>query len=142
MTNQMLKNMVHGTYINDRFSSRFVRHTKNVSLIFWAPLHSLNFWFAYIFRILFRGSSKKQWYLFQKFCWPKFQLISKAIYGLLTSPKKWMNEFAFLSWRLGNTWNLNFDFWVVRIEKQICLFVFWEKLRLDNFVSRSTDLYH
>ena len=31
-------------------------------------------------------------------------------------------------------------FWVVRIEKQIRSFVFWEKLQLDNFVSRSTDL--
>ena len=31
-------------------------------------------------------------------------------------------------------------FRVVRIEKQICPFVFWEKLRLDKFVSRSTDL--
>ena len=26
-------------------------------------------------------------------------------------------------------------------KKQICSFVFWEKLRLDKFVSRSTDLY-
>ena len=25
-------------------------------------------------------------------------------------------------------------FWVIRIEKQIHLFVFWEKLQLDNFV--------
>ena len=33
-------------------------------------------------------------------------------------------------------------FRVVRIEKQIPSFVFGEKLRLDNFVSRSTDLYH
>ena len=29
---------------------------------------------------------------------------------------------------------------VVRIEKQIHSFVFWEKLWLDNFVLRSTDL--
>ena len=29
-----------------------------------------------------------------------------------------------------------------RIEKQICSFIFWEKFRHDNFVSRSTDLYH
>ena len=51
--------------------------------------------------------------------------------------------FVFLSWRLGNTWNLKskFKFQVVRIEKQIRLFVFWEKLRLNNFVSRLTDLY-
>ena len=27
-----------------------------------------------------------------------------------TSPKKRTYEFVFLSWRLGNTWNLNFDF--------------------------------
>ena len=33
-------------------------------------------------------------------------------------------------------------FRVVRIEKQIRPFVFWEKLRLDNIVVRSTDLYH
>ena len=42
------------------------------------------------------------------------------------------------------TWNRNSSFkyfQVVRIEKQICLFVFWEKLRLDNFVPWSTDLY-
>ena len=32
------------------------------------------------------------------------------------------------------------DFRTVRTEKQIRLFVFWEKLWLDNFVSRSTDL--
>ena len=42
-----------------------------------------------------------------------------------------------------NTWisvsGFNF-FQVVRIEKQIHSFVFWEKLRLDSFVSRSTDL--
>ena len=41
------------------------------------------------------------------------------------------------------TWNRNSSFKyfrVVRIEKQIRPFVFWEKLRLDNFVSRSTDL--
>ena len=28
----------------------------------------------------------------------------------ITSTKKWTAEFVFLSWRLGNTWNLNFDF--------------------------------
>ena len=42
------------------------------------------------------------------------------------------------------TWNQNSSFKyfrVVRIEKQICPLVFWEKLRLNNFVSRSTDLY-
>ena len=41
------------------------------------------------------------------------------------------------------TWNQNSSFkyfWVVRIEKQIRPFVFWEKLQLANFVSRSTDL--
>ena len=31
-------------------------------------------------------------------------------------------------------------FRVIRREKQIRSFVFWEKLRLDNYVSRSTDL--
>ena len=41
------------------------------------------------------------------------------------------------------TWNHNSSFkyfWVVRIKKQIHPFIFWEKLWLDNFVSRSTDL--
>ena len=44
-----------------------------------------------------------------------------------------------------NAMNLNFDFMfqvyfqVVWIEKQIVSFVFWEKLRLNNFVSRSTN---
>ena len=28
----------------------------------------------------------------------------------ITSTKKWMDQFVFLSWRLGNTWNLNFEF--------------------------------
>ena len=56
----------------------------------------------------------------------------------VTSPKKRTDKFVFLSWRLENTWNLNFDFKfkyfrVVRIEKQICPFVFWKKLQLDNF---------
>ena len=32
-------------------------------------------------------------------------------------------------------------FRVVRIEKHIRQFIFWEKLRLNNFVSRSTDLW-
>ena len=73
----------------------------------------------------------------------KGQLISKEIYGLPTSSKKQTNKFVFLSWRLGNTWNLNFDFKYFRfvtIEKQIHSFVFWEKLQFGNFVSRSTDL--
>ena len=45
-------------------------------------------------------------------------------------PKKGTNKFVFLSWT------------VVGIEKQIRSFVFWENLRVYNFVSRSTDLYH
>ena len=66
----------------------------------------------------------------------------------VTSPKKWIEQFVFLSWWLRNTSNLNFDFKFqiflrirIRIEKQICLFVSWENLWLDNFVSRPTDLY-
>ena len=42
------------------------------------------------------------------------------------------------------TWNWNSSFkyiWVFRIEKQIRSFFGGEKLRLDNFVSRSTALY-
>ena len=53
-------------------------------------------------------------------------------------------ESVLLSWQIGNTWNQNSSFMyfqVVRIAKQIHLFLFWEKLRLNNFVSRSTDLY-
>ena len=51
---------------------------------------------------------------------PKGQLISKAIYGLLTSPKKrTISSFKY--------------FRVVRIEKQICSFVFWEKLQARQF---------
>ena len=41
------------------------------------------------------------------------------------------------------TWILISSFQVVpghRIEEQICMFVFWEKLRLNFFFSRSTDL--
>ena len=41
------------------------------------------------------------------------------------------------------TWNQNSSFkyfQVFRIEQQIRSFVFWEKLWLDNFVSKSTDL--
>ena len=50
-----------------------------------------------------------------------------------------MNEFVFLSRQW--IWISSFKYIpVVRIEKQICSLVFWEKLRLDNFVSRSTDL--
>jgi hypothetical protein len=45
-----------------------------------------------------------------------------------------------------STWNLYFDFKFQvfpsrQDRKKNCFFVFWEKLRLDNFVSRSTDLY-
>ena len=43
----------------------------------------------------------------------KRQLISKANYGLLTSPKTWILISSFKY------------FWVVRIEKQIHLFIFW-----------------
>ena len=53
--------------------------------------------------------------------------------------QKWTDEFVFLSWRLRNTWISisSFKYFrVIRIEKQIRPFVFWEKLRLDNFVSR------
>ena len=42
------------------------------------------------------------------------------------------------------TWNRNSSFkyfQLVRIKKQIHSFIFWEKLLLDNFVSRSTDLW-
>ena len=75
------------------------------------------------------------------FLFVKGQLISKQNCRAVTSPKLQKSEFVFLSRWLRNTWNLNFDFWVVRIEKQIRSWFFWEKLRLDNFVWRSADLY-
>ena len=40
----------------------------------------------------------------------KGQLILKQNCRAVTSPKKWKNEFVFLSWHSRNTWNLNFDF--------------------------------
>ena len=36
--------------------------------------------------------------------------ISKQNWRAVTSPKKQTDKFAFLSWQLGNTWNMNFDF--------------------------------
>ena len=68
----------------------------------------------------------------------KGQLISKEIYGLPTSSKKQTNKFVFLSWRLGNTWNLKsiFQFQVIpsRQDRKTNLFVrFWEKFRLKKF---------
>ena len=51
----------------------------------------------------------------------KGQLISKAIYGLLTSPKKWKDEFVLLFY---SSWQTN----------RICPFVFWENLRLANLL--------
>ena len=41
---------------------------------------------------------------------PNGQQISKQNCRTITSPKKQMNKFVFLSWWLWNTWNLNFDF--------------------------------
>ena len=40
----------------------------------------------------------------------KGQYISKQNCRAVTSPKKRTNEFVFLSWRLGNTWNLKSKF--------------------------------
>ena len=55
-------------------------------------------------------------------------------------------KFVFLSWQSWNTWNLKTKFnFQVHMNHQdritICLFVFLEKLQLNTFVSRSTDLY-
>ena len=70
----------------------------------------------------------------------KGQKISKQNCWAVTSPKKWTDKFVFLSWGFGNTsWILISSFKYFR-EKQIHLFIFWEKLLLDNFFSRSTDL--
>ena len=60
----------------------------------------------------------------------KGQKISKQNCRAVTSLKKQMGEFVFLSWRLRNTWNLNRNsrfkyFWVVRIKKQIRPFFFF-----------------
>ena len=51
------------------------------------------------------------------------QSISKAIYGLLTSPKKWTDEFIFVCF-----------FTLHRKKKQIRLKVFWENLWLANLL--------
>ena len=72
----------------------------------------------------------------------KGQLISKQNCRAVTSPKEWKDEFIFLCW-WPETWISISSFKyirVIKIEKQIHLFVFWEKLWHDNFVSRSTDL--
>ena len=51
------------------------------------------------------------------------QLISNAVYGLLTSPKKWTDNFVvFLL------------FYSSRQTNQICLFIFWENLQLSNLL--------
>ena len=64
----------------------------------------------------------------------KGQLISKEIYGLPTSSKKQTNKFVFLSWRLGNTWNLNFDFKSsIRIEKKNLFVCFLEEFTAQQF---------
>ena len=73
----------------------------------------------------------------------KVSKVSKRNCQVVTSPKKQSDEFVFLSRRLGYTWNMNFNlkyFQVVRIEKQIRLFIFGRSLRLDIFVLRTTDL--
>ena len=55
---------------------------------------------------------------------------------LNTYMAKWTNV------KIHETWNSSFKYFgVVRIEKQIRSFVLWEKFWLDNFVSRSTDLF-
>ena len=59
----------------------------------------------------------------------KGQYILKRNCRAADSPKKWTNVFVFISWTL------------LRIDKRNWLFVFWENLRLHNFVLRPTDLY-
>ena len=50
----------------------------------------------------------------------------KKICRAVTSPKKRTNEFVFLSWRLGNTWNLNFDFDLGEVSaRQFCFEIYW-----------------
>ena len=63
----------------------------------------------------------------------------------VTSPKKGTDKFVFLSWRLENTWNLNFYFKFqvfpsCQDRKTNSSVYFLVKLWLDNFVLRSTDL--
>ena len=59
-------------------------------------------------------------------------------------PKNEQTNLSFYpdDWEMLATWNGNSSFkyfQVVKVEKQIHSFVFWEKLRLNKFVSRSTD---
>ena len=61
-------------------------------------------------------------------CLFKGQLISKAIYGLLTCPKKRMNEFDLFAMK------------IKKANKQIRSFIFWEKLADHKLLSRLTDL--
>ena len=72
----------------------------------------------------------------------KGKSISKQNCWAVNSSKKQTNNFFFLSW--STTWNQNSSFKyfrVVRIEKQICSFVFWKKLADHKFLSRLADLY-
>ena len=76
----------------------------------------------------------------------KGQQISQQNCRAITSPKNKRTNLFFYpdDSKILETWNRNSSFKyfrVVRIEKQIRPFVFLEKLRLDNFVSRYTDLY-
>ena len=77
---------------------------------------------------------------------PKGQIKPKADWRAVDSPKNRTNEFVFFAMTVRKNLKLEISissfkyFRTVRIEKQIRSFVFWEKLRLDNFVSRSTDL--
>ena len=70
---------------------------------------------------------------------------NKIVEPKLLSKIKRMNLFFYPDdSEILETWNQNSSFKyfrVVRVEKQIRLFVFLEKLGLANFVSRSTDLY-
>ena len=64
----------------------------------------------------------------------------------ITFPKKQTDNFFFYpdDLKILETWNGNSNFKdcrVFRIEEQIRPLVFWEKLRINNFVSRSTGLY-
>ena len=88
---------------------------------------------------------KNSWFQLQTYSFDKGQ-ISKQNCRAITSPKKQTNISFFYpdDSEIFKTWNRNSSLkylQVDRIEKQIRSFVFWEKLWLDNFVSRFTKLY-
>ena len=86
----------------------------------WNPLKNSQFYSLALEN--FVGFLKYSW------CLKVSRSRNKIVMPKLVPPKKRTNEFVFLSWL------------PLRIENQIHSFVFWENLRFNNFVSKSTDL--